>query len=186
MLICDDIADRYLANPYVRQAYAKHPLLGETLTARAQGLRLDPVEEAYVRPAASENERRNRIKEVHLNSGYEDLSAGQKYARKAWQSETHGRRYRRRQPKTLGLIDLASSQLGKSRLIAAKPLGETLKTALAKLTKNQRAVYQGRVVADPPRTLGDLARELQVSRKRIVALEQRSRELMALYLKGGR
>jgi len=144
MLMCDEIALDYCADPYVRQAYAMHPLLGWPLTARTRGLRLDPVEESYVRPDASENEKRNRIREVHLNN--EHLSAEKKYARKAWQSEAHGRRHRRPRPKTLGLVDLAGKQIGKSRLIAARPFGETLKTALAKLTKNQRAVYQGRVL----------------------------------------
>jgi Sigma-70, region 4 len=185
MVIVDDLAAKFLENSHVRLAFAKHPLLGAAFTARERGLRLDAVEEAYVDPnAASEpdDDERIRIKEVHggLDGDLdENLDAVKKYASEAWKSESHSKRYRRRQPKVPGLVDLASKQVGKSRLIAAKPPGEAFEIALTTLTENQRAVYQDRVLANPPKTISELARELGVSRPRIVALEQRSRELMA-------
>jgi hypothetical protein len=190
MLYCDDIADKLLrAYPDLRAELKFHAarcskLLVAAVDARLRGLVLDPVEERYVdQRAPQELRERDRIKIVRI--GGADLEAAQARGRNLWKQDTDGRRYRRRAPRAVGLVDLAHKQVGTPRLIAAKSFNKTLKMALERLTVNQRIVYQGRVLDDPPRSLGDLAAELRVSRKRIVVLERRARELMAQFL-GGR
>ena len=117
--------------------------------------------------------------------GEDDFAKAEARARDLWKWESHSQRYRRGTRRAIGLADLADKRVGKPRLIPSKPRGQALKVALARLTPRQRTVYRGRVLDDPPRSLGDLARELKVSRKRIVVLERRARELMAQFL-GGR
>jgi hypothetical protein len=180
MIVCDDLAWRYGGHPEVRKAYGNHPKLGPALAARAQGLRLDAVAECYPRPDHPADGR-YRIKEMRIGSYDNDLELAAKNARELWQWDSHGNRHRGR-PKALGLVDFADKRPAKSRLISAKPLGKTLTTALTALTENQRIVYQGRVLDEPPRTLGDLAKELGVSRKRIVVLERRACERMEQFL----
>jgi hypothetical protein len=186
---CDDVAIRLLeAYPDLRAELKFHVArskpLAAAVDARLRGLTLDTVEERYVDERAPQGQprERDRIKVVLL--GGATLEAAEALGRVLWKEDKNGRRQRRRAPRAVGLLDLVHKQTGSPRLIPAKPLGETLKTALSRLTPKQRVVYQGRVLDEPRRSLAALAAELQVSRKRVVVLEHRARELMAQFLRG--
>ena len=55
--------------------------------------------------------------------------------------------------------------------------------ALEQLTPNERVVFEGRLLADPQVSLGELAAKLGVTRSRIVALEKNARRRMSELLK---
>jgi DNA-directed RNA polymerase specialized sigma subunit len=75
----------------------------------------------------------------------------------------------------------------RDRLIPANPnaLGEEWANALAELTSNERAVYEGRVLAEPRISCTTLAAQLGVSRPRVVALEKQAHRRMNKLLKRG-
>jgi RNA polymerase sigma factor (sigma-70 family) len=59
-----------------------------------------------------------------------------------------------------------------------------LVAALEQLTPNERVVFEGRLLANPQVSLGELAAKLDVERSRIVALEKSARRRMGELLKG--
>jgi DNA-directed RNA polymerase specialized sigma subunit len=98
-------------------------------------------------------------------------------ARERWKSEAHGVRAKGNRTSTGGRKVRSYAETPKrhpSRLIKANSIafGTDLAGALAQLTPNERLVYEGRFLAEPLVSLGELATKLGVGRSRIVALEK--------------
>jgi DNA-directed RNA polymerase specialized sigma subunit len=130
---------------------------------------------------------RERIRTV--SSTASSTASSRADAREKWKSEASGTRAKGNRTSTGGRKIKSYAETPKPhppRLIPASPggFGAELALAIAQLTPNQRAVYEGRVLADPPLSHGDLAARLQVSRPRIVALEKNARQRISKLLRG--
>jgi RNA polymerase sigma factor (sigma-70 family) len=106
-----------------------------------------------------------------------------------WKWEAHRRRAKGNRTSTGGrkVKSYAESPAPHPpRLIKANPdaFAPKLAEALAQLSPKQRAVYEGRVLADPPVPASELARQLKVTPPRITNLEKRACERMKELLRG--
>jgi DNA-directed RNA polymerase sigma subunit (sigma70/sigma32) len=111
-------------------------------------------------------------------------------AREKWKWEAHGKRAKGNRTSTGGRRVKSFAESPKphpARLIAthSRGSGAELAAALKGLTPNERAVYEGRLLADTQVSLGELAAQLGVTRPRIVALEKQARQRMERLLKQG-
>jgi DNA-directed RNA polymerase specialized sigma subunit len=110
-------------------------------------------------------------------------------AKERWKWESHGRRTKENRTSTgakkAKSYAETSSKRHRTWLIPANPDSSGTELALAQLTPNQRTVYEGRVLADPQVSHAELAAKLNVTRPRVVALEERARQRMAELLNNG-
>jgi DNA-directed RNA polymerase specialized sigma subunit len=108
-------------------------------------------------------------------------------ARERWKSEATGTRAKGNRTSTGGRKVRSYAETPKphpTRLVEANPdaSGAKLALALAQLTPKQRAVYEGRVLADPQVSLGELAARFKVTRPAIVKLEKKARQRISQLL----
>jgi RNA polymerase sigma factor (sigma-70 family) len=153
--------DNYLSRNRIRTERLGDDAIDKYLTGKQIGLRA----------ARSPDDPREQEKWENLK--WEDLKP------------TKGKRTSTRRRKGKSYVETAPKRQ-RARLIKANPdaFAPKLAEALAQLSPNQRAVYEGRVIADPPLLVSELARRLKVSPPRITHLEKRACERMKELLCG--
>jgi len=110
-------------------------------------------------------------------------------AKERWKWEALGRRAKGNRTSTGGRKIKSYAETGSARhptrVIKANPIafGDELAGALAQLPPKHRVVFEGRVLAEPQVSLGELADRLNVKRPRIVAIEKTARQRMAKLLR---
>jgi hypothetical protein len=137
---------------------------------------------------------RSLERQIRTIGGYSDESLGVACdaAAEAEKWEAHGRRPKQNRDSTGAKKEKTYAEIGKpgdpsrwtkSVLLQANPADETVQAALGKLSKNQRVVYVGRRMTNPPVKPADLARQLGIKPPRITYLENRAAQRMGELMK---